>query len=472
MKKLSTIFLALSLVLNVILGVMVFNNNINYGTMEKTEAAASQAPSNFFDRAAVYGPEGMEVIDGDAVVNCAGIWLRNMLITGDLYLTEGIGEGSAAFKNVTVQGKTYVAGGGEDSIFIEDSTMEEIVVSKADGLVRIVAQGKTTVKNIRVEGAAILEERDIEEGFEGFIELFIEENASAEVLGDFEKISLLGENASLIFSKGKTGSLIVSNEAKEAKVEIAEGVTVDNAVFDAAVELITKGMIEELFINSSGLTTLSGDIKNIICTKTASYITLAMGTFENITVQDDISSISIQIDSETVVEKLELNSRTAVTGVGLIKYAAINHSGCSFDKAPEKFDVKSGIKFMAGDEELPKVEEKKEAAPKPAPSKPAPSPTQPKPAPEPEPEPKPTDIKSFEVYPGLTMGKKLVHVEIYASNPGNYNVSVKEGSGQANLRLLDVGGRIVFQGEVDENYAQRKNMSLEEAKKWLAPLLP
>ena len=38
----------------------------------------------------------------------------------------------------------------------------------------------------------------------------------------------------------------------------------------------------------------------------------------------------------------------------------------------------------------------------------------------------------------------------------NYNVSVKEGSGQANLRLLDVGGRIVFQGEVDENYAQRK----------------
>ena len=452
MKKLSTVFLILSFMLNIVLGVTVFYNNFDNGVVDKTEAAAADMPSNFFNRPAVYGPEGIEIIEGDAVVNCAGIWLQNMLITGDLFLTEEIGEGSAALKNVTVMGKTYVAGGGEESIYLEDSTLEEVVVNKDNGLVKVVARGKTTINSIRVEGQALVEESEIEEGFEGFKELIIDKNASAEVYGNFETIHLIGENASLNFQSGKAGSLLLAKEAKETEIEIAEEVVIEKTVFDAAIELTLKGVIEELTINSSGLTILSGNFKNIICTQTASYIELVDGTYENITVQEDISSISIQVGSEAVVEKLELNSRTAVTGTGIIKHAVINHANCSFEKLPEKFDVKSGIKFTAGGEEYPKPVEKPEPAPKPAPTQPSPSPSQPKPAPE----PKPTDIKIFIDRPGTTLGMKIVIVELYASDPKNYSVFVLEGNKETRLDPQTVDGKQVFRGEVSSEYAEQK----------------
>ncbi len=424
MKKLSTVLLVLSLSLNIILGVTFFYNDYNYGAVEKTEAASAEEPSNFFNQAAVYGPEGMQVIEGDAVVNCAGIWLQNMLITGDLFLTEEIGEGSVAFKNVTVEGKTYVAGGGEESIFFEDSTMEEVVVNKDNGLVKVVARGKTTINTIRVEGQALLEESELEEGFDGFIELVIEENASAIVYGDFETVRLNGENASLNYKSGKVKNLILGREAKEAKIEIAEEVAVEKAVFDAAVELNLKGTIDELTINSSGLTTLSGDFKNITCTQTAVYIQLVDGTYENITVQEDISSASIQVNSEAVVEKLELNSRTAVTGKGLIKHAVINHANCSFEKLPEKFDVKSGIRFTAEGEEYPKPVERPDPAPTPAPTQPS-QPSQPRPEPEPEPEPESpkSSLKIVENSP--LPGANEIRITLSGtSSPGNYNVSI------------------------------------------------
>lgn len=416
MKKLSTVFLVLSLILNVILGVMVFNNEFDYGSIEITDTpeAISQ-----FSAAAVYGPEGMETIEGDATISSHGVWLQNMLITGNLYLTEEIADGSAALKNVTVMGKTFVEGGGENSIYLEDSTIDEIIVNRKDAKVMVVAKGKTTINTVRVENDALLEEIDIAEGFEGFVDLYIEENVSAEVSGFFKNISLTGENSSLLITAGKAGNLLLAKEAKEASIQLAEEVIIEKAIFDAAVGMSTKATVEELTINSSGLTTLSGNFKNIICTQTASFITLAGGTYENIKVQEDISSISIQVEEEVVVEKLELNSRTAVTGKGLIKYAVINHAGCSFEKAPEKFDVKSGIKFTAGGEELPKVVEKKELAPQPTPTQPSPSPA---PAPAPE-SPKVGNLSKLENQP--LFGSTSIKITLSGTkSPQNYTVSM------------------------------------------------
>ena len=53
-----------------------------------------------------------------------------MHISGDLYLAEGIGEGDVILDNVVVDGNTYIRGGGENSIIIINSSLNQVVVKK------------------------------------------------------------------------------------------------------------------------------------------------------------------------------------------------------------------------------------------------------------------------------------------------------------------------------------------------------
>ena len=46
-----------------------------------------------------------EKADGNVLVNTADVILKDMHIKGDLYLTEGIGQGDATLDNVIVEGK-------------------------------------------------------------------------------------------------------------------------------------------------------------------------------------------------------------------------------------------------------------------------------------------------------------------------------------------------------------------------------
>lgn len=63
-------------------------------------------------------------------INSGGVTLKNAVIKGDLILAAGIGEGEVLLDHVTVEGRTIVNGGGENSIVIQDSTMNQVMVQK------------------------------------------------------------------------------------------------------------------------------------------------------------------------------------------------------------------------------------------------------------------------------------------------------------------------------------------------------
>lgn len=115
--------------------------------LDQIAAGCNPTPAEF--------PEG--TIPGNVVINRAGYTLNNETVAGNLYLAPGIGDGEATLDRVTVNGKTFVAGGGANTVIFKDSNLSHVTVNRPHGSVHVVASGKTTVGTLVVDGDGKLE---------------------------------------------------------------------------------------------------------------------------------------------------------------------------------------------------------------------------------------------------------------------------------------------------------------------------
>ncbi|MGE5472882.1 MAG: S-layer homology domain-containing protein [Ignavibacteriales bacterium] len=78
--------------------------------------------------AGTYGPEtGTATVTGNVYIDTAGARLRNITITNDLIFGADIADGDSYIRNVTVQGRTLVQGGGSNSIHIQGTSTTGII---------------------------------------------------------------------------------------------------------------------------------------------------------------------------------------------------------------------------------------------------------------------------------------------------------------------------------------------------------
>ena len=91
-------------------------------------------------------------VDGSAVISADAVTLKDMHITGDLIVAEGVGEGHVELNNVTVDGRLLVRGGGENSIVIKgNSKITQVIVSRQDGKVRVAVEDSAQVSVVVVD---------------------------------------------------------------------------------------------------------------------------------------------------------------------------------------------------------------------------------------------------------------------------------------------------------------------------------
>ncbi|MBD3917178.1 S-layer homology domain-containing protein [Paenibacillus sp. PR3] len=95
-------------------------------------------------------------IKGNGLINHTGVTLKEASISGNLYLAPGIADGEATIDKVSVAGKTIVAGGGDHSIHVNSSKLGQLLVDRAEGNVRIVLAGGSSVGEVMFNSAGQL----------------------------------------------------------------------------------------------------------------------------------------------------------------------------------------------------------------------------------------------------------------------------------------------------------------------------
>ncbi|MFK7693688.1 S-layer homology domain-containing protein [Paenibacillus sp. HJGM_3] len=204
--------------------------------------------------AGTYGPEsGMETVTGNVYIQIGGITLRNMTITGNLTIGEGVGEGDVDLNNVTVLGETNVNGGGPNSIHFKDAVLVKIIVNKQTGEVRIVAEGKTSVNQVNVQSSAKVDGSKATNG--GFSSVTLSdklpEGSKVSLLGNFDNVSVGAKSVNVDVPNGTIKNLSVSNNAGGTSLTLGNNSKVTSLVLKAALQVTGQGTIENATMDES-----------------------------------------------------------------------------------------------------------------------------------------------------------------------------------------------------------------------------
>lgn len=199
-----------------------------------------------YDKAGTFGPKiGLDVIDQDVTIDVTGVVLQNLHIKGNLIIGEGVGEGDVTLNNITVDGETFVRGGGKNSIHINGGDYNKITIQQtSSGQVRIVATD--------ADG----------------LEVVVSEDAGGEDIileGAFENVQIDAPDVK-ISTQGETTikEMVVATGATGSEITLDEKTTVNNMDLNASVDMKGEGTIEKANVNSDGVTFEQAPVKETV----------------------------------------------------------------------------------------------------------------------------------------------------------------------------------------------------------------
>lgn len=168
-----------------------------------------------YDKPGVYGPEnGTETIHTDVTISAKGVTLKNLVIEGDLLLTEDIEEGDIILNNITVKGTTTIKGGGENSVHVNDSSLKKVIIAKKNNKIRVVASGKTNITNVVLQSGAKLEEEKLSGNGFGNVEIGAKEKSTITLDGIFETVVISSSDHTIHIPLGAIiNTLTINQEA-------------------------------------------------------------------------------------------------------------------------------------------------------------------------------------------------------------------------------------------------------------------
>ncbi|MBU7005561.1 Ig-like domain-containing protein [Phosphitispora fastidiosa] len=204
----------------------------------------NRAVGELYNKEGVFGAsEDVVTIEGNVTISAANVNLKNMIIEGDLLLTAGIGDGDARLTNITVEGRTVITGGGENSIIFTDSTLNKVVVQKKNGKVRVVAHGNTNIKIVSLASGARLETDALTDKSTGITTVFVTGDEEVILTGKFGTVSIEQEGARVSLVGGSVENLNITETAVNANITVSGNTKVTKLEVSALASVTGKGTI-------------------------------------------------------------------------------------------------------------------------------------------------------------------------------------------------------------------------------------
>ena len=197
-------------------------------------------------------------VAGNLMVSCSGVTLENMTVTGDLYITGGVGLGYVTLNNVTVYGKIIASGAGESnkgdcSIILKNSTAPEMIVdSPSNQYVTIRSVGDTDIGKVYVRTPTYLEGKSTgRHGFQ-YIEVDGENGTRLDLAGNIHEVVTIAPESEINVGSGTVEKMTVDERAVGSTVSIAQGAVVEELNLDTGTTVTGKGDIGTLNVNAPG----------------------------------------------------------------------------------------------------------------------------------------------------------------------------------------------------------------------------
>ncbi|MCI8877766.1 MAG: S-layer homology domain-containing protein [Oscillospiraceae bacterium] len=195
---------------------------------------------------------------GNVTISSPGVTLRDTVISGDLYVTGGVGLGNIKLENVTVLGRIIASGTGESesggaSILMRNVIADELLVDNLqDNYVTIQADGITEIGKTTVRTSAYIEDNTPDGLGLKYIELNGDEGIQLDLAGRVEEVVNKTPGSLVQAAKGTVAKLTVDEDAVNATLDVNRGAEVKELNLDVATNVTGQGDVEKLNVNAPG----------------------------------------------------------------------------------------------------------------------------------------------------------------------------------------------------------------------------
>lgn len=285
------------------------NNFDPQGNITRGEAVTmfNNIVKGFYHQAGTY----TENITGNVVVNTPETVLKDMSVTGDIFVTQGVADGNLTLENVKAP-TVIVRGGGVNSVKITgNSEIGTVKVEKQDGDVRVVADGTAKVGNV-----------------------YIKDGSKNSVLeGNMDKIQVDASNSTVRITNATVKELNVTKESAKVILDeksIVDKLTIAETAANASVEI--NGTAKQVIVSAPNAAVTTGKnakVDTLTVTEKATNAKLELGgTITTVEISAQGTSINVAVGANiTTIKALEkaADSKMTISGkVGTIIVDAPN----------------------------------------------------------------------------------------------------------------------------------------------------
>ena len=204
------------------------------------------------------GSYEMGGVFGNVTITSPDVTLRNTTISGDLYVSGGVGLGGIRLENVNVLGRIIVSGtgeseGGDASVVMRNVTAGEMLVDNMrNKTVTIRADGITDIAKTTVRTSAYLEDNNTDDKGLMRIEVDGEPGTHLSLAGRIKEVVNKNPDSTIQVAKGTVAKLTVDEAATNSLVQLDRNTWVKEMNLDVATNVIGDGAIAQLNINAPG----------------------------------------------------------------------------------------------------------------------------------------------------------------------------------------------------------------------------